>query len=62
VKVLPNELLLRDLRRSDNIVVIYGTMKNVIKACKKVLERMNEYYRKNDKSFSDYSLKMIIGA
>jgi hypothetical protein len=60
--VVSNNYHLKQIRRSDSVVIINGPLNNVIKASEEILNRMNEYYKKNHKNYSDYSVKIIIGS
>ena len=59
--MVSNDYHLKQIRSSDSVVIITGPLRNVVHASQDILNRMNEYYRKNHKNYSDYSVKIIIG-
>ena len=62
VKVLTNEYRMKEIKKNDSVVIISGVLGKVIAACGDILNRMNQYYQKNDKNYAEYSLKMIISS
>lgn len=62
VKVISEDYKLSQIKRSDSVVIINGPINRVIKATTNILMRINDYYKKNKKNYSDYSEKIIISS
>jgi hypothetical protein len=46
--------------RGESVIIINGPLKKVILASEEILQRVDDFYNKNHKNFSDHSLKVIM--
>lgn len=46
--------------KGDSVIIINGPLKKVIQASEDILQRIDDYYNKNNKKFSDHSMKIIM--
>ena len=46
--------------RGESVIIINGTLKKLILASQEILQRVDDFYSKNNKNFSDHSLKIVM--